>query len=167
MTAQNTRERWMTIQNTDWQRRKTKGEVDDNSKHRLTKEKANIAKGTISQGIECSKFLFYRFENFVNSFESFYQLSKTWQLLPADHSFDNFTLLVSTKEATDKARQWWDLMTIPQTQNTWERMEGNNAKPPKIESESDYFLREREEVTKSLMSHIPFPYTKVQIIGHF
>ena len=46
-------------------------------------------------------------------------------------------------------------------------MEGNNAKPPKIESESDYFLREREEVKKSLMSHIPFPYTKVQIIGHF
>ena len=165
MTAQNTTERWMTIQNTDWQRRKTKGEVDDNSKHRLTKEKANIAKGTISQGIECSKFLFYRFENFVNSFESFYQLSKTLTAFTSWPQFDNFALLVSTKEATDRARQWWDLMKIPQ--NIWERMEGNIAKPPKLESESDYFLREREEVTKSLMSHIPFLYTKVQIIGHF
>ena len=43
-------------------------------------------------------------------------------------------------------------------------MEDNIAKPSKLESESDYFLREREEVTKSLMSHLPSPL--YQMIGH-
>ena len=106
MTAQNARDRWMTIQNTDWQRRKTKGDVDDKFKTQTDKGERQmlqtLPKAQLVKSLSAQTTLSHIWE----------LCEQLWKLLPAVSSFGSIYQLSKTLTAFTSWPQLWQFYFV-------------------------------------------------------